>query len=412
MAVMNALLLILTTRYLGAEIKGEVSMLVLNLSLAGMLGGFFGGPALVYLTPRFSKRHILVLSSIWALVSSLLFTIIIYAVGIGPAMSPYLFFGMALLETVIGNMLMMLLGGERVSIHNLLQVLKILVVLLSLPLCISLFGNTFQSFYLAYGISLILTFITSIFLLARWLQSAKSIQTERLIIKTLRAGMTYGFTMQLGGFASILTLRLSYYLLEVIISPPSVALVRIGIFSTATQIAESLWQFSKSISTVQYSTISNLKTRKEALEISLKLLRLNYAVTAFALIALLFIPNQIFIAIFGEQFSEVKLHLILLSPGILAVSFFTALNHYFSGVGDQKLNTKTAFMGLIITCLLAVPLISTFGTLGAAALSSLAFMLQAAWQIHYLRSKDQVSLNQFVLKRADFFDLWIKMRSL
>lgn len=412
MAVMNAALLILTTRFLGAEIKGEVSMLVLNLSLAGMLGGLFGGPALVYLTPRFPKQHILALSSSWAIVSSLLFTITIYYLGIGPAMSPFLFLGMAVFETLIGNMLMMLLGGERVSNHNFLQVLKVLVALLSLPLCISLFGNTFQSFYLAYGISLTLTFLASIFLLSRWLQRTKNVKSEHSIFKTLSAGMNYGLTMQLGGIASILTLRLSYYLLEIIISPPSVALVRIGIFSTATQIAESLWQFSKSISTVQYATVSNLKTRSEALEISLKLLRLNYAVTALALIAFLLIPNQFFIAILGGQFSEVKIHLFFLSPGILAVSFFTALNHYFSGVGDQKLNTKTAFIGLIITCLVAVPMISTFDTLGAAALSSLVFMSQAAWQIHHLHAKDQVSLNQFVLKRSDFFDLWIKIRSL
>ena len=63
--MLNVVLLLISTRLLGAEVKGEVSLLVLNFSLATLVSGFLGGPALVYLTPRFPIKSLLFVNLVW-----------------------------------------------------------------------------------------------------------------------------------------------------------------------------------------------------------------------------------------------------------------------------------------------------------------------------------------------------------
>ena len=59
---------------MGAEIKGMISLLILNLSIATMVSGFIGGPAIVYLTPRNSIRKLILANGFWSLLSAGLVT--------------------------------------------------------------------------------------------------------------------------------------------------------------------------------------------------------------------------------------------------------------------------------------------------------------------------------------------------
>ena len=70
------------------------------------------------------------------------------------------------------------------------------------------------------------------------------------------------------------------------------ALIRIGIYSAALQVSESLWQFARSVSIVQYAKVSNLDDKEKGMRISMLLAKLNYAVTAVGIIVLLIIPEK------------------------------------------------------------------------------------------------------------------------
>ena len=172
---------------------------------------------------------------------------------------------------------MIILGKEDVKLHNIIQVIKLAITVILLYLFIQLRGKDLTQFVNAYEWSLIVSFIflkphcNAINKLGR---SSKPAQTY-LFVKLL----SYGSIVQFGNIAQLLNYRFSYYVLELVVSPPQQALIRIGIYSAAIQVAESLWQFTRSVNTVQYSVISNMKNRASSLALSMKLLRINYSVT-------------------------------------------------------------------------------------------------------------------------------------
>jgi O-antigen/teichoic acid export membrane protein len=397
-SMLNVVLLLISTRLLGAEVKGEVSLLVLNFSLATLVSGFLGGPALVYLTPRFPIKSLLFVNLVWTLFSVTGFLLVLVHFDLIPDIPPFRFFRMAIIESIVATNLMIILGKEDVKLHNIIQVIKLAITVILLYLFIQLRGKDLTQFVNAYEWSLIVSFIFSSLIVMRSINWG--VQANQLKL-TFFETLSYGSIVQFGNIAQLLNYRFSYYVLELVVSPPQQALIRIGIYSAAIQVAESLWQFTRSVNTVQYSVISNMKNRASSLALSMKLLRINYSVTFLGILVLMLIPVWGFKAIFGEEFGEIKSHILILSPGILALSFSGAINHFFSGVGDHKFNSTTSIIGLMLTIGIAYPSILYFDSLGAAAATSVVYIVQAILQIFFIKRKDKIDFKDLIISKAD-----------
>jgi O-antigen/teichoic acid export membrane protein len=396
-ALLSFILIILTTRFLGAEIKGEISLLILNVSMVNLLSGFSGGAALVYLTPRHSTRQLLILNTIWSFFASAAFTLVLQTLSFETGVSGFSFFALGFLESAVTTNLMLLLGKERVKAHNLIQLLKVFLTVGFLALFLG-FQKSTQTFAWAFGLSQIISLFASLLVIYPYLKN----ESEPISISDVfKSSFRFGSLVQIGNVAQLLNYRFSYYVLELIIHPPTLALIRIGIFSTAIQLAESLWHFTRSVNTVQYAAISNLTDRKQALQISLKLVRLNYFFTAIGIAVMASIPNSWFVQLFGPDFSEVKWHFILLAPGIFALAFSGGFNHFFAGMGDHKYNTIVSLAGLVITLIISWPFIKEFETVGAAVGISIVYILQSIIQTVILMRKEGVSWRELLITMND-----------
>ncbi|HAQ72036.1 MAG TPA: hypothetical protein DCR48_13775, partial [Flavobacteriales bacterium] len=257
-----------------------------------------------------------------------------------------------------------------------------------------------NSFVNAYGLTLGATYLISLFLSTR--AKADALPKESDFKSTIAACLKYGSLVQIGNISQLLNYRLSFYFLELLITPMPLALVRIGIYSASLQVAEALWQFAKSISTVQYSKVSNTKDKNVAIDISIKLGKLNYFATGIGIIFLLLIPASVYSSLFGAEFSEIKNHFIILAPGILALSLSNALSHYFAGVGQHKFNTQSSIFGLGITIIIGYFLIYQLGTIGAAFAASIVYVLQTIYQLAMLKRSTEVQYKDLLLGKEDF----------
>ncbi|GAB5538615.1 MAG: hypothetical protein Salg2KO_07180 [Salibacteraceae bacterium] len=217
---------------------------------------------------------------------------------------------------------------------------------------------------------------------------------------------------QLGNIAQILNYRSSYYLLEWIISPPEIALIRIGIYSAAIQISEALWQFTRSVNTVQYSKISNIENRSDSIYLTVRLSRLNYFVTGLGILLLAALPNAWYTLILGPDFREVKTHFLLLSPGIFALAFSGSISQFFSGLGEYKYNTITSVFSLALTIPLGYASILWAQSFGAAMATSVVYCFQAIVLYLFMKRKDRVNVQDFFLRSDDFVLLWDKIARL
>ncbi|GAB4375551.1 MAG: hypothetical protein Kow0075_01980 [Salibacteraceae bacterium] len=398
--MLNILLLFLTTNIMGAEQKGMISLLTLNLSIVALFSGFVGGPSLVYLTPRYKLTHLLALAYSWSILIASCATWIYTQYLFMTELSSWQFFRLALFESLVSSNLMILLGRKLIGRHNLILVTKPAVVVVFLFVAIGL-GNeiNFNDFANGYEWSLYAcTGISAVFMISTSKTDPVTNEGKPLFWNILRLG----FFNQSGNLAQMLNYRLSYYLLEALISPPELALVRIGIFSASVQIAESLWNFSRSVSTVQYSYVANIEDQKRALHLSLGLARMNLVATAVGIILLALLPTSVYTAFLGDQFTETKSLIILLSPGILALAVSGAFSHYFSGIGKPQFNTLASVLGLGLTLLVAYPAIKFYDIAGAAAASALVYTGQTILQALMLKKSEEFSWSELIPKPEDF----------
>lgn len=405
-SLLSLALLLITTQWMGAENKGAISLLVLNLSLASIFSGLFGGPSLVYLIPRLPFKHLLALNYAWSALTAALVTGILVGGLLPNQANPIHFFFMALMECLIAAHLMMLLGKEKITAHNAIALLKSAsVVGLLLYFRSTGVAMDYFAFEDAYAISLIVTFLLSVGVLI-YHRKAYGQQAGSLL-NSARESLKYGFLVQVGNVAQLMNYRISLYFIEVLIHPPTLALARIGIYSAALQVAEALWQFAKSISTVQYAAVSNLKDEEaeKGLYLSLGLGKLNYSVTAIGITLLCLLPASFYEAVLGTAFGEVRMHLLILAIGIVALSLSNALSHYFAGIGEHRFNTYSSLFGLVLTVALSYPLISSYGTIGAAIAASITYSAQTFYQMIILKHRKDVPWSAFVVSRADLIAL-------
>jgi O-antigen/teichoic acid export membrane protein len=84
-------------------------------------------------------------------------------------------------------------------------------------------------------------------------------------------------------------------------------------------------------------------------KLTIQSLHISVLVTIPVLLILLLLPNSIFTYVFGQEFSSIRTILLSLSIGILELSFFTVINHYFAGIGKNKVNIYGSLFGNIAT---------------------------------------------------------------
>ena len=70
-SVLNFAIIILTAKLMGAEIRGSISLCMLAIAIAGLLNEIIGGPAVVYLVPRYKNSSIAKFSYLWAVFISI-----------------------------------------------------------------------------------------------------------------------------------------------------------------------------------------------------------------------------------------------------------------------------------------------------------------------------------------------------
>ena len=55
----NFAIIIITARLMGAEARGNISLAMLAIAIAGLINEVIGGPAVVFLIPRYNNRIII-----------------------------------------------------------------------------------------------------------------------------------------------------------------------------------------------------------------------------------------------------------------------------------------------------------------------------------------------------------------
>jgi len=390
-ALLNFLIVVITARYLGTEGRGEISLIVLAISMIQMISGVMGGGAIVYLAPRYPQFKIMMISIGWTILICITCSAILNLFGlIKPGfVLPILI--LSLLVSFFANMQSLLLARQNFSAFNLTSVLQPLTLLVVFYFSIKRDSiHTIDDFidaaYIGYALPLALT----LFLLkpapiadATWKEVAKKF-------------IHHGGWSQLANLAQLLNYRFSYYLIEKMQGVTS-----LGIFSTGISVSESVWVFSKSLSTVKYANSANEKDRTKLHQQAILLIKFSITGTLFLLCILCFIPDTFYMELFSKSFKGIQSLMIHLSPGIFMLSIYTILAAYFSGTGRHHLSSKASMIGLAVTIPACFFLIPAFGITGAVWAGNLSHLANGSFLLIHFMRETKISLSNMLPYKKD-----------
>jgi len=393
-ALLSFALIILLSQNLGAEGKGEASLILTTISIIILFCDFAGGSALVYLAPRHDPGQLLIASYLWTILISLLAFLILYIYPILPEQYILHTVLIAFIQSLSGIHLFILLSGEKIQLFNLGKLIQIASCIIIVAF-ILYFAN-YKSVY-AYITGLYISSALVLFLSTIWLPRNSILPEKRISGIPIRTMLKLGSLNQFANIAQFLNYRASYYILGIYWTA-----AEIGIYSNSASIAESVWIVTNSINLVQYASIANSENNSYNKTLTIGLCKVTFLITVIPVIILYILPAQAYEVIFGEEFGSMTYAVKALAPGILLYNFSKILSHYFSGTGRYQYNMIGAFAGLMVTMAAGFWLIPLSPLSGSGLTASLSYFFSSFILLVIFLVVEKESPARFLPNRQDW----------
>jgi len=379
------------------------SLIVLGITIIQLVTDLLAGSALVYYGSRSNLGQLLFPAYIWvALVIATFYGLFILTNNWFPELTSLAvpngyaihILSLALLSGVMVTHYNLLLGKGRIKTYNIIFTIQISMTLVVFMFQLFVMKNTnveayLTGMYFGYGIAAIGGFIAVV------------AGSERMRIKgwpeTTRNVLKYGIITQTANILNIGNNRLSFYVIRHFLG-----LSVLGVYNAGIQLTEGLRVIGQSIAVVQFSTISNTNEPEYARTLTIRLMKLSVLLTATALLVLLVIPENIYSLLLTKDFSDVKPVIIALSPGVMALAINNIFSHYFSGMGNPKINLHAKITGLVFTLMLLFILIPAFGIIGAALTASISYIATIIHQYIVFEKQTKTRFMEWMPVKGDF----------
>jgi O-antigen/teichoic acid export membrane protein len=393
-AIVNFLVLILSSRYLGVSSRGEISIFILNIAIVQTVAGVYTGYSLIHYVPLFNLRRLI----LHGVLFTVLFTTIINTVFmfLNKQVPGYNFFGYIISLLVILNTFncILLLGLEDIKMFNRLSILQPALLLIGITVFVLIFRiGTFEAYVFPLFISFCIAFVISTFILIQRVKKQDKDQKPFELGRILSDGVYY----QAGLLMYMLINRFCYYLL------PQRA--DVGLYSSAVVFTESVLIVANGIAPVIMAEVANQDSKTQSVNLSISLSKLSFVLSLIGIVLILFIPESLFIAILGPGFGGIKTLILAYSPGVLAASAFIPLTGYFSAQAQQKTNLVAYALGFIITVGGAPFLVHLLGTSGAALTADIAYGVIAVVLALVFTFQNKVRFSRWLDWREDYANL-------
>lgn len=392
---------IYTTQFFGADGRGEIGLFLLNITLI-QLFSLAGGSSLVFLTSRVKPENLLLPSYFWAIGAVLSLTSVFTWFGLSPAHLAIHLGLLGLMETLSNIHLQIILGNDEVKKHNQISLWSVVITLLALIVIHQTGVATgLKAYIMALYVGKLYQVTHSLFGIYNQLghESPQLIRTH--FFTNLKRLLGYGWIIQLGNIAQMLNYRFAYWVIER--QPSAQAIKNVGIYATSMNVIEAVWVLSRSISMVQYATISNQRDDAQSRTLTVALFKVNVMLTMAVTLPLLLVPSVVFDWIFGmnEGFGAIRDVMGAMFFGIIANAGSGAFSHYFSGIGRYGVNLIASSIGLLATVIFATLWIPAYGIVGAGYAGSFAYSLALIFQLIVFFHSGQSPWNSLLVKQSD-----------
>jgi len=227
--------------------------------------------------------------------------------------------------------------------------------------------------------------------------------------KLFKNMLNYGIKAYFANLAQFLNYRLDMFLIAIFLTP-----VEVGYYSIAVGIAEKLWMLPGAIATVLFPRISSIMDIK-ANNLTSKIARNTFFIIFIFALLLAGITKPLIKVLFGFAFLSSAMPLLILLPGIVALSLSKILTADLAGRGKPQFAAYSSFVSLAVNIPLNLLLIPKWGISGAAFASTIAYIIATLivfisftkvsgkpWiEVLFIRKEDFQDYKRIILKIRD-----------
>jgi O-antigen/teichoic acid export membrane protein len=267
-----------------------------------------------------------------------------------------------------------------------------------LPAYASLWAAGFDGFAAVVGGLLLADAVTSSL---AWVRLARRqfFGMWRPSLPLARRIAAYGLRGQVGGVMSLLNLRLDFILLTVMTGPAV-----LGVYAVASKFAELIRILGMALQYVFYPKFAK-ESRARATATARRLMP-RVALLSLGIVVPLWVAAGLVIpAFYGSAFDSAVTPTRIILLGLLLDGVAGVITGFLYGLGRPGLNSLAMAAGLTATVLLDLLLIPSFGAVGAAIASAVAYTTTALALVLFFRRVERSSrpsgLDEAVLASAD-----------
>ena len=379
-ALINFLILLLSSRYLGVETRGEISLFILNIANVQMMSEIFTGYALVHFIPKFSLKKIVSFAGLWILCSVFIGTAILWLFKYLIPHYEIEFIILSIMIILNTFCMVLILGKNNIRLYNWMSILQPLILLMTMTVNIFLekiftLEAYLEALFYSFGSALCI----NLYALIHYLKKDTNNEFE------WKPVFSNGFLSQWSNWMHLLSNRFNYYILS------SFNLQFLGIYSTASALIESVFIIYSGISTVVLSYVSNEQDKEVSKNTCIRAARMSFILTLFALVCILLIPESWLVWILGKGFLNIKMPMTILSFGALMISYSAVFSHYFSGQGVLKYNAISNTIACLFTILFSPVCIHKWGMTSAATVATISYTIEAILVVYFFKRSEKVS---------------------
>ena len=410
-ALFTLVILWLLTNYVGSEGLGTIGLVVLDITVLQLVFDLLSGNPLVYFSSRASFYQLLLPAYGWILFVIAIAVLLvlpfryfqpeIYSVVVPQGYAVHIA-ALAVINGIMQTHYNLLIGKSKIKEYNILFTLQIAVTLILFTILVLQNGTPMDyvaGLYAGWTVSALGGFYVLV-------SGSKKVSVKgwrEVSPKVFR----FGWLSFLANILHLGNKRFSFYIIKAFSG-----LSMLGIYNAGAQLSEGVRIIGQSISLVQYSAISGSRNRDYARQLTLRLMKISVVLTTLAMLVLILIPSEVYGLVFSEKFIHVKEIVILLTPGVIALSANTIFSHYFSGRGHPEVNLHSNVAGFVVTLLFALLLIPSYHIKGAAATASLSYLTSMLYQYFVFKKQTGTKLSYWMITKEDILEFRVLVQGL
>lgn len=407
-AFLNLALIFINAKVLGIEGVGMIGLILASVNIAVIFNGILCGNTIIYFMNRYCMRTIIYPAYLWTFLGSAIACGFMYLAGILPPSYGFDIYLLAILSSAVAANARFLLGKDHIKGFNLTFILQGGLLFFVLLLFYYAAGRQevrayVWGLYVTNGIA----FIVSSLMLIPFFRRETPKPTGKSLFALLREMFAYGLWAGADSLAETCTTRLNYFLME-----RFGGLGSVGLLDAGTKISESVWNISRSVSFIEYSDVAKSTDPKEQKRITLQLFKLTFCAMTLIIGGILLIPEWIYTDyLFSPEFKGMRKVICGLSAGVVALGYNSIISHYFIATGRIRYSTVCSCVGLATLLIVGYLSIPTYGVVGSAASTSVAFIAMLAFSLSVFSRQTGARWREFLPDRKDAGYLMTKIRS-